>query len=67
MQLFSCRAPPEPAEELIQRSHMIPSTHVAGFKRWAREGVEWEGRKEGKQDKRGGGRGKKGMRGAGEE
>jgi len=46
---------------------MIPSTHVAGFKRWAREGVEWEGRKEGKQDKRGGGRGKKGMRGAGEE
>jgi len=67
MQLFGCRAPPEPAEELIQRSHYDTSTHIARFKRWpAREGGEWEGRK-GSKIKRGGGRGKKGTRGVGEE
>jgi len=50
---------------------MIPSTHVAGFKRWLSAQVgprrRRMGRKEGKQDKRGDGRGKKGRRGVGEE
>jgi len=32
-------------ESLYSAPVMIPSTHVAGFKRWAREGGEWEGRK----------------------
>jgi len=39
---------------------------LAGFKGWAREGGEWEGR-EGSMIKGGGGRGKKGRRGVGEE
>jgi len=34
-----------PLESLYSAPIMIPSTHVAGFKRWAREVGEWEGRK----------------------
>ena len=40
--------PPEPAGAwgaYTALPYMIPSTNVAGFKRWAREGGEWEGRK----------------------
>ena len=59
---------PKQLKSLYSAPIIIPSTHVAAFKRWAREGGEWEGRKEGiEQDKRGGGRGKKGTRRVGEE
>jgi len=47
MQLFGYRGSTRIRwpESLYSAPIMIPSTHVTGFKRWAREGGEWEGGK----------------------